>query len=242
VRFSLHCRVLVATAGVVAMLAIAVCTGTSTSTTPTAPVAGSIEELKTTVSAILKKYKVPGVGIALVTRDSVVWTGGVGKADLAMNRDVTADTMFRVGSITKGFVALSALQLAERGKLNLDEKVADVAPEIPVVNPWEATNPVTLAHLLEHTAGFDDFSLAEFYDFDSSPENPRQLLWTLTHFRGPEHVRWMPGSRMSYSNPGYGLAGYIVEKTAGVPLEDYMAQNILRPLGMARSDMRLTRL
>ena len=77
----------------------------------------NIEELKSAVAAILKKYNVPGVGIALVTKDAVVWTGGVGKADLATNRDVTGDTMFRVGSITKGFVALSALQLAERGKL-----------------------------------------------------------------------------------------------------------------------------
>ena len=221
------------------MLAIAACERESKSTTP-APVPANIDELKSAVSVILKKYSVPGVGIALVTKDKVVWTGGVGKADLAMNREVTADTMFRVGSITKGFVALSALQLAERHKLNLDEKVADVAPEIPVVNPWEATNPVTLANLLEHTAGFDDFSLAEFYDFDTPPDNPRPLLWTLQHFRGPEHVRWKPGSRMSYSNPGYGLAGYIVEKAAGVPLEDYLADNILRPLGMTHSSMRLT--
>src|SRR5580658_1193775 len=221
------------------MLAIAGCSGRSKSAAPM-PVPANIDELKSAASAILKKYKVPGVGIALVTKDAVVWTGGIGKADLATNRDVTADTMFRVGSITKGFVALSALQIAERGKLSLDEKVAAVAPEIPVVNPWEATNPVTLAQLLEHTAGFDDFSLAEFYDFDTSPGSPRPLLWTLTHFRGPEHVRWIPGSRMSYSNPGYGLAGYIVEKTAGVPLEDYIAGNILRPLGMTHSDMELT--
>lgn len=234
-----HFRRIAAIVGVVAMLAISACTGGSKSTAQT-PVPANIDELKSAVSAILKKYKVPGVGIALVTKDAVVWTGGVGKADLAANRDVTADTMFRVGSISKGFVALSALQLVERGKLSLGEKVAEVAPEVPVVNPWEATNPVTLANLLEHTAGFDDFSLAEFYDFDTSPDNPRPLLWTLTHFRGPEHVRWRPGSRMSYSNPGYGLAGYIVEKAAGVPLEDYIAASILRPLGMTHSDMRLT--
>jgi CubicO group peptidase (beta-lactamase class C family) len=239
VKQNFHCRGTAAIGVVVAMLALAACSGASKSTAP-APVPANIDELKSAVSAILKKYGVPGVGIALVTKDQLVWTGGVGKADLATNRDVTADTMFRVGSITKGFVALSALQLAERGKLSLDEKVADVAPEIPVVNPWEATNPVTLAQLLEHTAGFNDFSLAEFYDFTSPPDNPRPLLWTLTHFRGPEQVRWKPGSRMSYSNPGYGLAGYIVEKAAGVPLEDYVAANILRPLGMTHSDMRLT--
>jgi CubicO group peptidase (beta-lactamase class C family) len=235
----LRWRRIVAIAGVGAMIALAACSGAPKSTAP-APPPANIEELKAAVAAILKKYEVPGVGIALVTKDQVVWAGGVGKADLGTGRDVTADTMFRVGSITKGFVALSALQLAEHGKLTLDEKVADVAPEIPVVNPWAATNPVTLAQLLEHTAGFNDFSLAEFYDFNTSPDNPRPLLWTLTHFTGPEHVRWKPGSRMSYSNPGYGLAGYIVEKAAGVPLEDYVAANILRPLGMTHSDMRLT--
>ena len=194
---NLRCRGIPMIAGVLAMLAIAACSGES-KIAATPPVPANIDQLKSAVSAILEKYNVPGVGIALVTKDAVVWTGGVGKADLATNRDVTADTMFRVGSITKGFVALSALQLAERHKLDLDENVADVAPEIPVVNPWDATNPVTLAQLLEHTAGFDDFSLAEFYDFDASPDSPRPLLWTLTHFTGPEHVRWIPGSRMSY--------------------------------------------
>ena len=187
-----------ATACVIAMLALAACSGDSSSEpqAPT-PAPANIQELKSAISAVLQKYKVPGVGIALVARDQVLWTGGVGKAEVATNRDVTADTMFRVGSITKSFVALSALQLAERGKLSLDEKIADVAPEVPVVNPWAATNPVTLAQLLEHTAGFDDLPFAEFYDFDSSPDNPRPLLWTLKHFSGPEHVRWQPGTRMA---------------------------------------------
>src|ERR1700682_2408465 len=198
----------------------------------------NIEDLKSAVAAILKEHRIPGIGIALVTRDKVVWTGGVGKADIAANRDVTADTMFRVGSITKGFVALTALQLVEQHKVDLDEKVADAAPEIPVVNPWAANSPVTLDELLEHTAGFDDFPLAEFSDFDAPPEKP--LKCTLVHFRGPEVVRWKPGSRMSYSNPGYGLAGYLVEKAGGAPLEDQIAANILRPLGMTHSDMRLT--
>jgi CubicO group peptidase (beta-lactamase class C family) len=219
---------------VVAILALTAC---SREAKPAAAPT-NIEELKSAVAAILNEYNVPGIGIALVTKDKVVWTGGVGKADIAANRDVTADTMFRVGSITKGFVALTALQLVEQHKLDLDEKVAAAAPEIPVVNPWEATNPVTLAELFEHTAGFDDFPLAEFYDFDAPPEKP--LKWTLTHFRGPEVVRWKPGSRMSYSNPGYGLAGYLLEKAAGAPLEDQIAANILRPLGMTHSDLRLT--
>src|SRR5260370_22770836 len=156
-----------AIAAVLAIFASAAC---SRESKPSAP--ANIEELQSAVAAILKEYKIPGIGIALVTKDKVIWTGGVGKADLAANRDVTADTMFRVGSITKGFVALTALKLMEQHNLDLDEKVADAAPEIPVVNPWEASNPVTLAELVERTRGFDDFSLAEFYDFDAPPEKP----------------------------------------------------------------------
>lgn len=110
---------------------------------PEAPPPKTIDDLKAVIEATLRKYHIPGVGIALVSKDSVIWTGGVGKADLATNRDVTADTMFRIGSITKGFVALSILKLQEEEKISLDAKIADLAPEIPMVNPWERTDPVT---------------------------------------------------------------------------------------------------
>jgi CubicO group peptidase (beta-lactamase class C family) len=168
----------------------------------------------------------------------VIWTGGVGKADLATGRDADADTMFRIGSMTNGFVALSILQLQEKGKLSLDAKVADVAPEVPIVNQWEPTDPVRIANLLEHTAGFDDFPLAEFFDFTNQPRVP--LLTTLQRFPEPQHVRWRPGTFAAYSNPGYAVAGYIIEKVTGQPFEDYVGANILRPLGMTHSDLRLT--
>ena len=118
----------------------------------------SIDELKKSAAKVLSKYHIPGVGIALVSKDKVLWAGGVGKADLASGKDVDADTMFRIGSITKGFVALSILQLQAQGKVSLDSKLAEVAPEVPVLNPWEKTDPITVANLLEHTASFDDFS------------------------------------------------------------------------------------
>jgi CubicO group peptidase (beta-lactamase class C family) len=203
---------------------------------PTAP--KTVTGLKAAIEAALRENHVPGVGIALVSKDNVMWVGGVGKADLAANKDVTADTMFRIGSITKGFVALSILKLQEEGKIALDEKVSDLAPEITIVNPWSSTNPVRVVNLLEHTAGFNDFSLAEFYDFDAPPGKP--LRWTLQHFPGPQHVRWRPGTRWSYSNPGYGLAGYLVEKVSGQSCEEHIAENILRPLKMDHSDLRLT--
>jgi CubicO group peptidase (beta-lactamase class C family) len=203
-----------------------------------APKPQTIEELRKAIAAVLAKDRVPGVGIALVSRDRVIWAGGVGKADLAANRDVAADTMFRIGSITKGFVALSLLKLQEQGKVDLNAKVSDLAPEVGIANRWKATDPVRIVNLLEHTAGFDDFSLAEFYDFNEGPEVP--LLKTLKTFPEPQHVRWRPDTLQSYSNVDYAVAGYIVEKLTHEPCEDYIAQNILRPLGMTHSDMRLT--
>ncbi len=198
----------------------------------------NVVELKAAIEAVLHQSHIPGVGIALVSKDNVIWTGGVGKADLAANREVTADTMFRIGSITKGFTALSILKLQELGKISLDAKVSDLAPEVPIVNPWQRTDPVRVVNLLEHTSGFSDLARGEFYDLDAPREKP--LRWTLQHFPGPQHVRWRPGTRWSYSNPGYGFAGYLVEKVSGKRCENYIAENILRPLKMDHSDLRLT--
>ena len=198
----------------------------------------TIEQLKAAIADVLKRTHTPGCGFALVTKDSVIFAGGVGKADLATNRDVTADTTFRIGSITKSFVALSLLKLKEQGKVDLHAKVADVAPEVKIVNRWDATDPVRIVNLLEHTAGFDDMSPAETYDMSGGPQVP--LLETFAKFPEPQVARWRPGTLQSYSNPGYGVAGYIIEKLTGQPCEDYIADNILHPLGMTHSDMRLT--
>jgi CubicO group peptidase (beta-lactamase class C family) len=201
---------------------------------PAAP--ASVEELKKAIADVLRTHHVPGAGIAVVARDRVIWAGGVGKANLASGKAVDADTIFRIGSISKSFVALSLLQLQERGKTSLETNVSEVAPEVHIVNPWERTDPVRIAHLLEHTAGFDDFRIARFFDLSDGADVP--LLEVFRMF--PLQVRWRPGTFASYSNPGYGVAGYVVEKVSGQPWPAYVAENILRPLKMTHSDVRLT--
>ncbi len=198
----------------------------------------TIEQLRAAIADVLKSTHTPGCGFALVNRDSVIYAGGVGKADLAANRNVTADTMFRIGSITKSFVALSMLKIQEEGKVDLHAKVADVAPEVKIVNRWDATDPIRIVNLLEHTAGFDDMMLAETFDMSGGP--PVALLDTFAKFPEPQVARWRPGTLQSYSNVDYGVAGYIIEKLTGQPCEVYIADNILRPLGMNHSDMRMT--
>ena len=198
----------------------------------------TLPELQKAMKDVLDKAHLPGAGVALVSNGELLWCGGFGKADVASGRDVTCDTEFRVGSISKSFVALALLKLQEEGKINLEARLQDVAPEVPVKNPWESTNPVRIVNLLEHTAGFDDMQASEVYNFNDRYDFP--LLEVFKRFREPQDVRWPAGTRMSYSNPGFGIAGYLIEKVAGKPYDQYVRQTILRPLGMANADFPFT--
>jgi CubicO group peptidase (beta-lactamase class C family) len=198
----------------------------------------TLEELQKAMKEVLDKEHVPGAGVALVSLGQVLWCGGIGKADIATNRDVTCNTEFRVGSISKTPVALALLKLEEDGKINLEARLQDVAPEVPVTNRWEATNPVRIVNLLEHTAGFDDMEPAEVYNLHDPYNFP--LLEVFKRFREPQVVRWPPGTRMSYANPGYGIAGYLIEKITGRPFDRYIRENFLRPMGMEIADYHFT--
>ena len=198
----------------------------------------TLDELQQAMKGIVERSHVPGAGIALVSRGQLLWCGGIGKADIATNRDVTCDTEFRVGSISKTFVALALLQLEQQGKIDLHARLKDVAPEVPVKNPWESTSPVRIVNLLEHTAGFDDMHFSEVYNYRDPPDFP--LLKVLQEHPGPQEVRWPPGTRFSYSNPGYGIAGYLIEKASGQPFDVYIRKNILAPLQFTAGDFDLT--
>ncbi len=198
----------------------------------------TLEELQKAMKDVLNKNRVPGAGVALVQNGELLWCGGIGKADLASNRDVACDTEFRVGSISKSFISLALLKLQEEGKINLQARLSDVAPEIAVQNRWDSTNPVRIVNLLEHTAGFDDMKLSEVYNLSDPYDYP--LLEVFRRFPEPQAVRWPPGTRFSYSNPGYGIAGYLIERVTSQRYDQYIRDNVLHPLGMEKADFRFT--
>jgi CubicO group peptidase (beta-lactamase class C family) len=198
----------------------------------------TLQELKKAMADVVEKTHVPGAGVALVSHGEVVWCGGIGKADIATGRDITCDTEFRVGSVSKSFVALALLKLEEEGKINLQARVQDLAPEVPMKNAWEATNPVRVVNLLEHTAGFDDMSATEVYN--TKDRANISLLEVFQAHPVQQNPRWPPSTRFSYSNPGFGLAGYLIEKTSGRPFDAYIKQTILAPLGIETGEFRLT--
>ncbi len=198
----------------------------------------TLQELQQAMKDVLDREHVPGAGVALVANGQLLWCRGIGKADVAANREMTCDTEFRVGTISKTFVALALLKLQEEGKINLYARLQDVAPEIPFQNRWEAAHPVRIVNLLEHTAGFDDMEPSEVYNVRDRYDFP--LLEVFKRFREPQTVRWPPGTRMSYSNPGNALAGYLIEKVTGMPFDQYIRDNFLRPMGMEHADYPFT--
>ncbi len=198
----------------------------------------SVAEFRAAAQRVLDETGVPGAGVALVRQSGVEWAGGVGFADRDRRTPVTADTHFRAGSISKTFVAMAFVQLAEDGDLDLDAPVSQVAPLVEIDNPWDDTDPVRIIHLLQHTAGFDDMHFNEAYNLVDPADLPlEEVLHVNPRSR---RVRWRPGTRMSYSNPGYGVAGYVLEQATGERFEDVIRTKIFEPVGMTTSSFTLT--
>lgn len=209
--------------------------GTPVSSAFSAP--GSIEELRERIATVLEREGVAGVGIALVDRDGVTWSGGVGLADRESGAPVTQDTVFRVASITKSVVGIGVARLVAQGRLSLDAPLSQTLPELAIDNPWAKQAPVTLAHALEHTAGFDDMRFNEWFAAQEAM-TPAQALALNPRSR---RVRWLPGSRMAYSNVGYTVAALAIERSTGQAFDVWLQAEVLRPLGMGEATFARTR-
>jgi len=169
----------------------------------------------------------------------VEWAGGVGLADRDRKTPVTADTHFRAGSISKSFIASAIVQMYLDDEIDLDTPVSEIASEIVIDNAWEPAHPVRVIHLLQHTAGFDDMHFNEMYNVSDPPDMPLEDVLRINP--NSRVVRWQPGTRMAYSNPGYTVAAYLIEKITGEKYEDRIAEKIFTPVGMPTSSFVLTK-
>jgi CubicO group peptidase (beta-lactamase class C family) len=169
------------------------------------------------------------MSVAIVHRDGPEWIAGLGKADVASDRATTSETLFRIGSTSKAFASLSILKLTNEGKLSLEDPVHKLVPEVWFANRWEASDPVRVVDLLEHTTGWDDMDIREYAKDAPATMGLREALDYDHHSR---ISRWRPGTRMAYSNSGPAVAAYIVEKISGQRFEDYVTQNFFAPIGM----------
>jgi len=189
----------------------------------------TLAELETRIRTVLDSAKVPGVGLALVRHDSVIYTGSLGKARVSPMQRATDATLFRIGSTSKAFVALTAQALVREGKLSLDTPLAKALPGFYFRNPWEASDPVRIVNLLEHTSGFDDNSLQSYANSDPKPLSVAEGLAIDSATRVS---RWRPGTRFSYCNTGPGIVALIIEKIEGKPFEQVVQERWFTPIGM----------
>lgn len=179
------------------------------------------------------KSGVHGIAVGVVQGESPAMFFSSGFADTSERTPITGKTQFRLGSVSKMFVALSIMKLVENNSLALDSEIRKLAPEIEFTNPFASEYPLQVIHLLNHSTGWDAMRFAENVPQSSPPISISQALELLPDSRTS---RWPPGTRSAYNNTGPLVAAYLVEKISGMRFETFVKQTFLQPLDMLDTD------
>ncbi len=169
----------------------------------------------------------PGATVLIASKGQVIYQKGFGMANMELNIPMQPDNVFRIGSITKQFTAIAILQLAEQGKLNLQDEITKYIPDYPVQG-----NKITIEHLLAHTSGIHNFSaMRDTVQRGKIDFTPIEMI---NYFKD-QPIRFAPGTKWEYSNSGYFLLGYIIEKVTGNTYAKYIEEHIFKAAGMSNS-------
>ena len=184
-----------------------------------------LQAIDTFLQEQVRTNRIPGLAVAIVKGDQVIFAKGYGQ--VAPGQPVTPQTQFYIGSVTKSFTALAALQLVEQGKLNLDAPVQQYLPWFQVADP-QAASQITVRHLLNHTSGLNEKGDPNAAAYTDSLESQARLL---------KNVRPAApaGSRYEYYNQNYRLVGLLIETVSGQSYGDYLRDHVFIPLGMSHS-------
>jgi CubicO group peptidase (beta-lactamase class C family) len=190
-------------------------------------------EIDSLAAAELARRPVGSVTAGVVSGKELVWSKSYGEADMEKKTAADADTVYRIGSITKMFTAVMLEQLVEAKKVHLSDPVEKYFPEIKLVRDRFPDAPsITLIQLATHTAGLgrepDDTAT---YVTGAVKDWEKTLIAALPH----THYILEPGTRFSYSNIGFAILGAALARAAGEPYTEYVPKHILQPLGMTHS-------
>jgi CubicO group peptidase (beta-lactamase class C family) len=198
---------------------------------------------------IMTKYDLMSLSAAIVKDDKLVWSKGYGYADKELKKNANSNTPYLIASISKTVTGVATMQLVERGKINLD---ADINTYLPfkITNPKNPRAVITCRHLLTHTSGIvDDYYYqvsqpALFYygkDPDLSLADFCKAFFTSggTYYNAETFAANAPGTSYAYSNIAFALLGYVVERAAQQPFDQFTKANIFTPLSMTRTSWRL---
>lgn len=169
----------------------------------------------------------PGAAVLVSKNGEIVYNKALGMANLELNSPMQVDNVFWIASIGKQFTAIAILQLMEQGKLNLQDEITRFIPDYPTQG-----NNITIEHLLTHTSGIHNY--AGMKDPEKKLSGDVSLSQVIDFFKNLP-MRFVPGTKWEYSNSGYLLLGYIIEKITGKTYPQYLEENIFKPLGMTNT-------
>jgi CubicO group peptidase (beta-lactamase class C family) len=193
------------------------------------------QEMRTFYTTTLKAEGIIGSCLMVLKGDSVLGREFYGMADLDSKRAVDSNTIYHWASITKTFTAIAIMQLRDRGLLSLDDPIVKYVPELREVHDsFGAIDSITIRQLLSHSAGFRNPTWPWGGDQPWHPFEPTRWAQLVAMMPYTE-ILFKPGSRFSYSNPGFIFLGRVIELLSGDDYEVYMEKNVLRPLGMSHS-------
>jgi len=173
------------------------------------------------VQAQMQKQRIPGLSLAVLKNGELVQANGYGLANVELNVPATADTIYQSGSVGKQFTATAVMMLVEEGSIGLDVPLSKYFSDAP-----ELWKDITVRHLLTHTSGIKDYSQKDV--------NFRLDYTTAELFKiyAAFPLDFPPGEKWSYSNTGYALLGFLIEKVTGKFYGDFLQERVFEPLGM----------
>ena len=216
------------------LLSLAVLSGCATPPVrPQALVPGEYGYLKEHISWLIRKEMakndVQGLSIALVDDQQVVWSEGFGFADTAVQTPASGDTVYRVGSVSKLFTCLAAMQLMEQGRLKLDAPLATYVPDFSLRSRFSNAAPITLRSIMTHHSGIPSDYAKGMWTKQPQP------ISSLPALIRDEYAAFPPNTVFSYSNLGMSLLGLAVQNASGQEFSHHLQQAVLAPLGMNHS-------
>ncbi|MGD2294763.1 MAG: serine hydrolase [Candidatus Aminicenantes bacterium] len=178
----------------------------------------------------------PGISAAIVDNQEIIWSKGYGMADIEKQVKAEPGTIYSICSISKLFTSVAIMQLRDAGKLRLEDRVKDVLPWFNLQQEYEDTGPITIRSLLTHSSGLPRES---DYPYWTGPDFPFPSREQLKAKLGSQKTLYPASQYFQYSNLGLSLLGEIVAEVSGIPFEQYIQENILKPLRLADTRTKL---
>ena len=220
----------------VALLGVAACAPAPTPSVPIVSddVVSIVEQYRPEILLHMQQENIPGLAIAVVDNQHILWAEGFGYTDQGQKIAVTPNTLFSIQSMSKSFTATAAMFAAQDGLVNLDEPISTYLPDFHVNSIFDEhpQQKITMRMLLSHTAGF-----VHEAPYGGNFDHPAYSFEKHIASISDTWLKFPVGTRYSYSNLGIDLAGYILQVRSGMPFTQYVEEKVLDPIGMKDSTL-----